>query len=1317
MAVRLTGSFYDINGTQFRVDVYDNDWSSGSTTIDIKYCRISYDSESNDDTNSPLLGSRADIGISVPSTSTTLETFITDFADGQENRFFIEVTKIASSLVIWRGIATPDFTGEEDTAPYYVFRLSAACGLALLKKKPYHDGSAIYTGIERFTKHLTKALSKIAHTDTFWGATDVFLKTAVDWWATSMASGADDDALFQGGVDNAAFYDYKTQGSVDKDVLSCWDVLWHILKTFNCRLYQNEGVWWVEQIPYRTASPYYTRHYEKDGDFIASATNSGANVIDQTRTGAKLATMNYDFLPALEKAEVTYDVKIRRNFLNGQNLNSTNTTINFDQNISANGGDAVCRIKGSIYFGVKNLSYSGGANDVVFLVPNFTLKIGANYLKRNYTISNFNAIIDPPTWTTSAFDLCYIPHNIGTMPAVGSQVNGVVSFEILTPALPTDGDDNQLIMEVADLVKWNGTGVSNSQYQVFWSASDLFLEIYDEGTPVINEDQVLYTADNPGVYSENYETTIRIGTATLSNSAGRVMRWNGSAWIIASTWGQGVDTRNKQLGDLLALNILNARLTPLRRLNGTMLGDFRMHRLMQTADGKKWMFANVQWDVGDNTVNGTWFQLDYGTAGVSATPIKKKVIPNGPTYPPIPDPTNPNGLTNTSSGFNINPAPTVLAPVAYNQLNGEIAESATVTSIPIKTASLGNEFLAGDGVTLVNPYTGQFQTFTIATAPALGATSLSVTSATALYDFPEDSYLVVKQNAYAFSLPTAASGDYLYFNGTEWIAHPFAEDVDDRVNSLLVAGSNITLTYNDAGNTLTIASTGGGASNYQTFRDAGTDKTQRAAANFVDTARIAFTLTDDAVNGETEISADLIPGGNITSTYLATGAVDDTILRDSVGLSVIGRSVNSTGDPGDIAAANDGEVLRRSGTTLGFGTVATAGIANNAIDNTKIRQGVARSVIGVTGNATANVADIQGTADQVLRVNTAGTALAFGTVETGGITNSAVTYAKIQNVSATSRVLGRITAGAGVVEELTVANLYTLLGLSAAAGRIMIATGTNTITTSPQFLWDNTNNRQTITGTVAATGANNAFLNLNSGALAADTDFLRMSGNVTGKMNSVLVNANNASVAASSIYSASVGGASAGDPMMQFIINGVVTHTIGTDNSDGDKFKITPNATAPGGTANKGFIMTNDATPLHGFNKDAPAHPVDITGRARATEFINIQDKPTVGTLGAGLGTGPVINDISGSNNGFSITFTTGTTPTAGGDLFTVTYATPFPAIGFPVIAQGNDNAAADITKFSYNGVTNANFILKARAGQSLAASTQYLLYFSVFGI
>ncbi len=50
------------------------------------------------------------------------------------------------------------------------------------------------------------------------------------------------------------------------------------------------------------------------------------------------------------------------------------------------------------------------------------------------------------------------------------------------------------------------------------------------------------------------------------------------------------------------------------------------------------------------------------------------------------------------------------------------------------------------------------------------------------------------------------------------------------------------------------------------------------------------------------------------------------------------------------------------------------------------------------------------------------------------IANNAVTYAKMQNVSATSRVLGRITTGSGDVEELTGANIRTIASAPEASG-------------------------------------------------------------------------------------------------------------------------------------------------------------------------------------------------------------------------------------------------------------------------------------------
>ena len=55
------------------------------------------------------------------------------------------------------------------------------------------------------------------------------------------------------------------------------------------------------------------------------------------------------------------------------------------------------------------------------------------------------------------------------------------------------------------------------------------------------------------------------------------------------------------------------------------------------------------------------------------------------------------------------------------------------------------------------------------------------------------------------------------------------------------------------------------------------------------------------------------------------------------------------------------------------------------------------------------------------------------TVSTDKIIDDAVTYAKIQNVSATNRILGRDSSGAGVIEEITPANLRTMINVEDGA--------------------------------------------------------------------------------------------------------------------------------------------------------------------------------------------------------------------------------------------------------------------------------------------
>jgi hypothetical protein len=67
------------------------------------------------------------------------------------------------------------------------------------------------------------------------------------------------------------------------------------------------------------------------------------------------------------------------------------------------------------------------------------------------------------------------------------------------------------------------------------------------------------------------------------------------------------------------------------------------------------------------------------------------------------------------------------------------------------------------------------------------------------------------------------------------------------------------------------------------------------------------------------IDPSVIP--NLDSSSFQSGSVSNDAFRPSVGLSVVGRGVNSTGSVSDIVAATNHQVLRRSGSSIGFGAI------------------------------------------------------------------------------------------------------------------------------------------------------------------------------------------------------------------------------------------------------------------------------------------------------------------------------------------------------------------------------------------------------------
>lgn len=176
-----------------------------------------------------------------------------------------------------------------------------------------------------------------------------------------------------------------------------------------------------------------------------------------------------------------------------------------------------------------------------------------------------------------------------------------------------------------------------------------------------------------------------------------------------------------------------------------------------------------------------------------------------------------------------------------------------------------------------------------------------------------------------------------------------------------------------------------------------------------------------------------------------------------------GRTITLTGNVTGVSGSFDGSA------NLSFATT----IAANAVANTMLRDSGALSVIGRSVNSTGDPADISAGVDDRLLGRTA-SALGFVQLTVGMIPNSIITYAKLQNVSATSRLLGRASAGAGPVEEIPFTSLTPF-----PTGTRMLFQQTSAPTgwTKETGATYNDSAMRVVTGT-AATGGANAFTTL-----------------------------------------------------------------------------------------------------------------------------------------------------------------------------------------------------------------------------------------------
>jgi hypothetical protein len=214
----------------------------------------------------------------------------------------------------------------------------------------------------------------------------------------------------------------------------------------------------------------------------------------------------------------------------------------------------------------------------------------------------------------------------------------------------------------------------------------------------------------------------------------------------------------------------------------------------------------------------------------------------------------------------------------------------------------------------------------------------------------------------------------------------------------------------------------------------------------------AITLTDQRTFAyfATKVKTSMLDDLAIATGKIADDAVTNAKLRNSAAVSVIGRSVNSAGDPADIAAGANETVLMRTGDVVQFAALATAQLPNNGVTDAKLRDSAALSVIGRSANSTGDPADIAAVAASGAVLRESGSTIGFGQVATAGIANDAVDDTKAGNrVPMFTRRIGGASDWGSAGAEATATP--TAVKMQGGTGAIALAgTSVDKVVTFPQ---------------------------------------------------------------------------------------------------------------------------------------------------------------------------------------------------------------------------------------------------------------------------
>lgn len=1316
MAKRFHAQYFSDRNFVYNIEIWDTAFSGTSTLFEVASggFQITMQGEGQNMINHI---SATDVRFDMMRQNATHDALLTDLQEAEEGRFTVKISRGATSPTpVWYGMILPDIGSYAEEYYPSRFTVKATDGLGILKTIDFNDNGVAYTGKARKLDMLKNALKKLPYVAVHWSASDNFIATVLDLWEETMdKSGTDPCMLYQ------TYHDYSVWQKYDKgeeQYTSCYDVIKNIMISSGARITQWNGTFWVEHLFYRAESTVVVRTYTRDGGLVSTDNYGEINTVNQTVNAALLATAEYEFFPGLKEVNLTFMSRLRRNYLE-DNSGDISTLTTIYKPIDNNGGSATLRISGNITFTISS-KFPNALNPFPPLAVIFRLEInlGSNKISRDYSLlPTFQIQYEPMLWGTGLSDAIFIgfpinnPYfllNAGTSTFSFSQL-----FDEISPLIPDKVDNFQVRFTLHEIRDFAGGSYSPTDFEIDYEFSDRWIEVYSNGTPKLTEDEAFYKVEND-VNTTNsgvieYETVL--GTSADPNALGAMWVKPGADYELAANWGIGADAASRRLEYFLVELTLSGQYSPTEKIQGTMFGDLEKLARFFWND-KYWIFLGGTWDSDREQITGEWVEFKFDQDFNCSPPKKRKALLVTTTIPPA---SQSNGQGGASYELVAKPPGTLFYPVSLTTTSLALVPGA-VTTVPISEVLTDGDVYDGDTVVILDPITGTFDELTVTATSIAGQTSIAVTG-TLTTRYPANAPIIKKPKIGTFSLPEGTTGDILYFDGSKWVVLHIGStgqvlQVSGGVPAWTTGGTG---TITGSGTTNKLAKfTGSTAIGDSVIFDDGTyvgvnNGSPSAILHLVipaNTAGVKINYSYFAGTSQRPLNVinqdgleTFAIGGNRTANEGNMFLSAPSVQGSGAGITFT-SNVGVTNRTGLFQLDNSGNLVFRhstSGSSMYFDYVANAIFRNSAFTT--------RLQIANNGEITAS--GYAGTGVRLITASAAGLlqALAFG---------SSLQYLRM-NSGGTALEWATLTAG-NITGTMT-------------AARLQFASSATALDDDANLTWDDTNKRLII-----GSGSSAAFLNIFAGSLSGTQEFIRASANVNGNMITQLLNASNASGSANAFHVISVGGTSAGDPFIQFVVSGATTWAAGVDNSDADSFKISNNST-PGGSAATDMLVLGTgglaaigggalvtAVNLYLYGNGGVRLPSGTTAQQPAvsqniirnnSDFGGIEVKNIAGTwkrltctsapastipsgnFGPGAGTSPS-GTVTGNDMGGDLSFTVGASPGAGANVVTVQYGSAFSSVPTVTISPRNALAAGAMTNLYIVTAGTTGFTLKS---------------------